>query len=173
MGLFASDWERLHKNISRQYELIALRNFEAGLPPDGADVFSIITEIVKKYVPNLNDNEAVDFVKNEYKCFKDFQVRDAITKALRQMNPEIPKSGVSEIFEAIKNRFHDPKREHEYFLFFIISKIIDLQGLSISRGSYFIEISRGKIPKPSRFLRFFQMWKRVAKYKMAKDRNKG
>ena len=173
MGLFASDWERLHKNISRQYELIALRNFEAGLSPDGADVFGIITEIVKKYVPNLNDNEAIDFVKDEYESFKNFQVRDTITQALKQMNPEIPESGISEIFEAIKNRFHDPKREHEYFLFFITSKIIDLQSLSISRGSYFVEISRGKIPKPSRFVRFFQMWKQVARYNMAKDRNKG
>jgi hypothetical protein len=173
MGLFASDWEQLHKNISRQYELIALRNFESGLSPDGADVFGIITEIVKTYVPNLNDNEAIDFVKNEYKCFKNFKALDAITRSLRQMNPDIQGSGVSEIFEAIKNRFHDPKREHEYFLFFIISKIIELQSLSISRGSYLIEISRGRIPKPSRFIRFLQMWKQTARYNMAKDRNKG
>jgi len=33
MGIFDSDWQRLHKKISRQYELIALRNFESGLSP--------------------------------------------------------------------------------------------------------------------------------------------
>lgn len=115
MGLFASDWKRLHKKISRQYELIALRNLETGLSPEGADVLGIITEIVKEHVPNLSDTEAKDFVRNEYKCFKDFSVRDSIARALRQMNPDIPEFGVSEICEAVKSRFHDPERVHEYF----------------------------------------------------------
>ena len=133
MGPFDSDWQRLHKKISRQYELIALRNFEAGLSPEGADVLGIITEIVREHVPNLSEIE--DVVRNEQKSFKDFAVRDSIARALRQMNPAIPEDGVSEIFEAVKSKFHDSEREHEYFLFFIISKIIELRNLSISRGS--------------------------------------
>lgn len=173
MGLFASDWQRLHKKISRQYELIALRNLETGLSPEGADILGIITEIVREYVPNLSETKAKDVVRNEYKCFKDFSVRDSIALALRQMNPDIPEVGISEIFEAVKSRFHDPEREHEYFLFFIISKIIELRNLSISRGSYLIEISRGRIPKTLRFVRFFQMWRQIARYNMAKDRIKG
>jgi hypothetical protein len=173
MGLFDSDWQGLHKKISRQYELIALRNHESGLSPGSADVFGIITEIVREHVPNLSDTEVEDFVRNEYKWFKDFSVRDNIARDLRQMNPDIPEVGVSEIFKAVKSRFHDSEREHEYFLFFIISKIIELRNLSISRGSYLIEISRGRIPKPSRFVRFFQMWRQIARYNMAKDRIKG
>jgi len=173
MGFFVSDWQRLHKKISRQYELIALRNLEAGLSPEGADALGIITEIVREHVPNLSDTELADFVRNEYKWFQDFSVRDNIARALKQVNPDIPEIGVSEIFEAVKSRFHDSEREHEYFLFFIISKIIELQNLSISRGFYLIEISRGRIPKPSRFIRFFQMWRQIARYNMAKDRIKG
>jgi hypothetical protein len=80
MGIFDSDWQRLHKKISRQYELIALRSFESGLSPEGADVFGIITEIVRDYVPNLSHIEAEDFVRNEYKSFKDFSVRDEIAQ---------------------------------------------------------------------------------------------
>ncbi|MBW2006158.1 MAG: hypothetical protein JRI72_16455 [Deltaproteobacteria bacterium] len=173
MGLFASDWQRLHKKISRQYELIALRNLESGLSPEDADVLGIITEIVREHVPNLSDTEVENVVRNEYKWFKDFSVRDNISRALRQMNPDIPEVGVSEIFEAVKSRFHNSEREHEYFLFFIISKIIELRNLSISRGSYLIEISRGRIPKSSRFVRFFQMWRQIARYNMAKNRIKG
>ena len=119
MGLFDSDWQRLHKKISRQYELIALRNFEAGLSPEGADVLGIITEIVREHVPNLSEIEVEDVVRNEQKSFKDFAVRDSIARALRQMNPDIPEDGVSEIFEAVKRRFHDSEREHVHFLFFV------------------------------------------------------
>ena len=173
MRLFASDWQRLHKKISRQYELIALRNLESGLSPEDADVLGIITEIVREHVPNLSDTQVIDVVRNEYKWFKDFSVRDNIAFALGQINPDIPEVGVAEIFEAVKSRFHDSEREHEYFLFFIISKIIELRNLSISRGSYLIKISRGRIPKPSRFFHFFQMWRQIARYNMAKDRIKG
>jgi hypothetical protein len=173
MGIFDSDWQRLHKKISRQYELKALRRFESGLSPEGADVFGIITEIVGEYVPNLSHTEAEDFVRNEYKSFKNFSVLDKIAQALKRMNPDIPEAGVSEIFEAVRKRFNDPEREHEYFLFFVISRIIELRNLSISRGTYLIEISRGRIPRPSRFVRFFQMWRQIARYKMAKDRMKG
>jgi hypothetical protein len=173
MGILDSDWQRLHKKISRQYELIALRNVESGLSPQGADVFGIITEIVRQYVPNLRHAEAENFVRNEYKSFKDFSIRDEIAHTLKRMNPNIPEAGVSEIFEAIRKRFNDPDREHEYFLFFVISRIIELQNLSISRGLYLLEISRGRIPRPSRLVRFFQMWRHIARYKMAKDRMKG
>jgi hypothetical protein len=133
----------------------------------------IITEIVREHVPNLNHIEAEDFVRNEYKSFKDFSVRDEIAQALKRMNPNIPEVGVSEIFEAVRKRFNNPEREHEYFLFFVISRIIELQSLSISRGTYLLEISRGRIPRPSRFVSFFQMRRQVARYKMAKDRMKG
>jgi hypothetical protein len=54
MEIFDSDWERLHKKICHQYELIALRDLESGLSPDVADVFGIITEIVRNYIPNLS-----------------------------------------------------------------------------------------------------------------------
>ena len=173
MGIFNSDWQRLHKNISRQYELIALRDFESGITPEGADVFGIISEIVRENASNLSHTEAEDFVKNEYKFFKTFDVRESIGNALRQINPEIPETGISEIYEAVRRRFHDPEREHEYFLFFVISRLIELKNFSISRGSYLIEISRGRIPKPSRLVRFFQMWRQIARYKMAKNQMKG
>lgn len=173
MGLLGLDWQRLHKKLSRQYELIAMRNLKSGLSPDGADVFGIITEIAREHVPNLSYTESEDFVKNEYQLFKDFSVRDSIAYALKKVNPEIPEAGVSEIFEATKNRFHNPEREHEYFLYFIISRIIELRNLSISRGSYLIEMARGRIPEPSRFVRFFQLWRHIARYKMAKDKISG
>lgn len=173
VGIFESDWQRLHKNISRQYELIALRDFESGISPEGADLFGIITEIVRENALYLSHTEAEDFIKNEYRSFKNFDVRESIGKALTQMNPDIPETGILEIFEAVRRRFHDPEREHEYFLFFVISKIIELKNFSISRGSYLIEISRGRIPKPSRLVRFFQMWRQIARYQTAKDRSEG
>ena len=173
MGLFDSDWQRLHKSLSRQYELIALRNLESGLSPESGDVFGIITEIVREHLPSLSDAKAEEFVTNEYKSFKDFSVRDDIAYALRQMNSDIPEAEVSEIFERVQSRFHNPERKHEYFLFFIISRIIESRNLSISRGAYLIEISTGRTPKPSRFVRFFQLWRWIARYNMAKDRIKG
>lgn len=108
MGIFNSDWQRIHKKICRKYELIALRNFESGLSPGGADVLCIITEIVREYFPNLSHNEVQDFVRNEYKSFKDFTVCDKIAQALKRMNPDIPEAGVSEIFEAVRKRFNNP-----------------------------------------------------------------
>jgi len=168
MGLLDLDWQRLHKKLSRQYELKAMRNLKSGLSPEGADVFGIITEIARENVPNLSHAESEDFVKNEYKSFKAFSVRDSISYALRKMNPEIPETGISEIFNAAKNQFHNLEREHEYFLYFIISRIIEMRNLSISRGYYLIEIARGRIPGPSRFVRFFQLWRHIARYKMAR-----
>lgn len=173
MGIFDSDWQRLHKKVSRRYELIALRNLETGVSTESADVFGIITEIVRESFPHLSPSEAERFVKEEYSSFKHFDVYEAIRDALRKINPVIPESGVSEIFDAVRLRFNNPEREHEYFLFFIISKFIEFKKLSISRGAYLIEISRGCIPRPSRFVRFFQMWRQIARYKMAKDQRRG
>ena len=67
MGLFDSDWQRLHKEISRQYELTAIRKLEEGVSPEGADVFGIMPEIVRKHLSTLNDVEVEAFVTNEYK----------------------------------------------------------------------------------------------------------
>lgn len=173
MGIFDSDWQRLHKKLSRDYELIALRNYEFGKSSAAADVFGIITEIVNNNVPNMSSREAADFVQKEFESFQNFNARESIADALRQMNPTIPEVGISEIFEAVRRRFRDPEREHEYFLFFVISRLIELKNLSISRGAYLIEISRGRIPRPSRLVRFFQMWRQIARYQMAKDRRKG
>ena len=173
MGIFDSDWQRIHKKLSREYELMALRNYESGVSPEGADVLGIITEIVSNNVPNLSNDEAEDFVKREYESFQLFDVLEDIADSLRQMNPDIPETGISEIFDTVRRRFNDPEREHEYFLFFIISKIVELQNLSITRGGYLIEISRGKIPRPSRLVRFFQMWRQIARYQMGKDQRKG
>jgi hypothetical protein len=117
MGLFDSDWQRLHQKISRQYEQIALRNFESGLSPNRADVIGIITEIIRDNLPSLSQIELENLIIDKHNSFKDFAVRDTITHALKQMNPDIPEDGVSEIFEAVRSRFHDPEREHEYFLF--------------------------------------------------------
>lgn len=173
MGLFDSDWQRLHKKLSREYELIALRNLETGMSPGVADVLGIITEIVSNYASNLSNTEAENFVKKEYESFQFFDVRNTIADALRQMNPNIPETGISKIFESVRSRFHDSEREHVYFLFFVISKLIELRNLSISRGAYLIEIARGRVPTPSRLMRFFQMWRQIARYKMAKDLKKG
>jgi hypothetical protein len=173
MGIFESDWQKLHKKLSREYELIALRNYESGISSGTADVFGIITEIVSKIVPTLSNVEAAEFVKKEYQSFQNFDVRESIGDALRQMNPDVPEAGVSEIFDAVRCRFCDPQREHEYFLFFVISKLVELQNLSITRGAYLIEISRGRIPRPSRFVRFFQMWRQIAHYQSARDRREG
>ncbi len=32
-----------------------------------------------------------------------------------------------------------------------------------------IEIARGKIPTPSRLIRFFQLWRQIARYSIAKN----
>jgi len=173
MGFFDSDWQRLHKKASREYDLMTIRNFELGLSPEGADVFSIITEIVSKNVPNMTPAEAQGFVRREYSSFKSFDIRGSISYALKQMNPDIPENGISEIFDAVRHWFHDQDREHEYFLFFVISKIIEMRNFSILRGAYLIEISRGRIPRPSLLVCLFQMWCFVARYKMAKARMKG
>jgi hypothetical protein len=66
---------------------------------------------------------------------------------------------------------HLPKRFD--ILFFVISKIIEMRNFSILRGAYLIEISRGRIPRPSLLVCLFQMWGFVARYKMAKARMKG
>lgn len=173
MGIFDSEWQRLHKKISRQYELIAMRNFETGGYSKNANMLEIIAKIVKENIPNLSHAEATDFVKNEYQSFKDFDVCETISNALRHMKPDISEAEVSEIFEAVRRRFHDSEREYGFFLFFVISKIIELRNMSISRGSYLIEISRGRIPGPSRLVRFFQLWRQIARYKIVKDRMKG
>lgn len=173
VGIFDSDWQRLHKKVSPRYELIALRNLETGMSTESTDVFGIINEIVRESLPHLSPSEAEQFVKDEYGSFKHFDVCEAIRDALRKMNPAIPESGVSEIFHAVRLRFKNPEKDHEYLLFFIISKFIELEKLSISRGAYLIEISRGRIPRPSRFVRLFQMWRQIARYKMAKHQGRG
>lgn len=172
MGLFDSDWQRLHKKISRDYELIAIRYFEDGQSLERADVLRIIAEIVRKQLPNLSDIEAEVLVKNEYQNYRNLSVKNDIANALKNVNPEIPESGVTEIYETVKKRFQDSERWHEYFLFFIISKMIELNKLSISRGYYLLEISTGKIPRPSRIVRFFQLWGNVARYNRAKEKLK-
>lgn len=173
MSIFDSDWQRLHKKLSREYELISLRDYEAGKSSATADVIGILTEIVRNNVPSLSSPEAADFVQKEYESFRNFDVGESIEDALTHMNPDVPNVGISEIFEAVRNRFRDSEREHEYFLFFVISKLIELKNLSISRGAYLIEISRGRIPRPSRIVRFFQMWRQTARYIAAKDRREG
>jgi hypothetical protein len=173
MGTFDSDWQRLHKKASREYDLITFRNFELGLPPEGADVFSIITKIVSKHLPNMTAAETQDFVCREYSSFKRFDVRDSISHALKQMNPDISENGISKIFDAVRHWFHDQDRGCEGFLFFVISRIIEIRNFSILRGAYLIEISRGRIPRPSLLVCLFQMWCFVARYRMAKARMKG
>lgn len=65
MGILDSDWQRLHKKINRQYELIALKNFESGVSREGADVLGVIARIVRENIPTMNRDEAENFVKNE------------------------------------------------------------------------------------------------------------
>lgn len=172
MGLFDSDWQRLHKKISHQYELMALEFFESGSAPGRNDAFGIFTQIVREQLPDLGPVEAEAFVRNEYKAFEDFSVRDAIAQALKDITPGISEAGISEIFLSVRKRFHNSKSAHEYFLFFIISKIIESLNLSISRGAYLIEISRGHIPKPSVLVRFFQALSLASRYFFAKDTKK-
>jgi hypothetical protein len=169
MGLFDSDWQRLHKKISRQYELMALKYFESGSAPERDEAVGILTHIVREQLPGLSSDRALDFVRVEYKSFEDFAVRDTISQALKDITPGISEAGISEIFLSIRKRFHNSKSAHEYFLFFIISKLIELHNLSTSRGAYLIEISRGRIPKPSRLVRFFQMSRLISRYFFAKD----
>jgi len=159
MGIFDSDWQRLHKKISHRYEQLAMRNADDGLSPDIADTFGIITEIVRENTPNLSQAEAMEFVKIEYNSFKEFDVCDIIRDALRQRNPEFQETDVLKFLDIARRRFHGPELEHGFFLFFVISKIIELKKLSISRGSYLIEIVRGRIPRPSPLIRFFQLWR--------------
>jgi hypothetical protein len=156
MGIFDSDWQRLHKKFSRDYELIALRNYERAPSSEAANVFCIIAELISQNLPNLSPQEAAGFVDKEYRSFQNFDVSESIAHALKQMNPNVPETGVLEIFDAVRRHFLDPEREHEYFLFFVISKLIELQNLSITRGAYLIEISRGHIPRPSRIYAFFR-----------------
>jgi hypothetical protein len=171
MGIFDSDWQRLHKKISRQYELIYLKNLKSGMNPEDADVSGIIAEIVGNNA-HMNINEARNFVKKQYESYRLFDVRESIAEFLRRMNPEIPETGISEIYEAARCSFCTVNKEHEYFLFFIISKVIEIKHLSISRGAYIIEIARGRIPKPCRLVRFFQLLRSITRYQIEKDRKK-
>jgi len=148
--------------------MIAMRNHEAGLSHEFADVPSIIAEIIRDHVPNLSAIEIENIITNEQESFRAFDVRDSIASALRGMHPDIQEEEVSRIFEAVRKRFSDPELEHAYFLFFVISRIIELRNLSISRGAYLLEIARGQIPRPSKLVRFFQMWRHLVRYKMAK-----
>jgi hypothetical protein len=172
MGLFDSDWQRLHKKLSHQYELMALEYFESGSVPERDDAFGIFTQIVQEQLPDLSPVEADAFVRNEYKAFEDFSVRDTISRALKDITPGISEAGISDIFEAVRKRFHNSKSAHEYFLFFIISKIVESKNLSISRGAYLIEISRGHIPKPSRIVRLIQAISLASRYFFVKDKKK-
>jgi hypothetical protein len=172
MGFFDSDWQRLHKKLSHQYELMALEFFESGSAPEHDDAFGIFTQIVREQLPDLAPVEADAFVRNEYKAFEDFSVRDTISQALKDITPGISEAGISDIFEAVRKRFHNSKSAHEYFLFFIISKIIESRNLSISRGAYLIEISRGRIPKPSSLVRLFQATSLASRYFFTKDKKK-
>jgi hypothetical protein len=92
-----------------------------------------------------------------------------ISAELHNRNPNIPEEGVRSIFNTVRSSFHRAGVEHEYFLFFVISQIIEAKKLSISRGAYLIEIAQGKIPQHSRLVQFFRRWRQIARYKMAKD----
>lgn len=72
----------------------------------------------------------------------------------------------------MRSSFHRVGAEHEYFLFFVISKIIEVRKMSISRGDYLIEIARGNVPQHSRLVQFLRRWRQIARYNMAKDSQK-
>jgi hypothetical protein len=66
----------------------------------------------------------------------------------------------------MKRRFLNKETEHEYFMYFVISKIIEMKDLSITRASYLIEIARGNKPTISGL---FRRANQIAKYQIAKD----
>ena len=105
MSIFDSDWKKLHKKVTRKYELIALRNFEKDPSVESADVMGIIAEIINERIPQLSSEKAMEFVNNEYELFKHFDVLETLESELRKRNPEIPDEGIQQIFKSVRSNF--------------------------------------------------------------------
>ncbi len=171
MGMFDADWVRTHKRMCNRYEYLAVRNFERDAAQRQADVQGIIAEIIQDELPELSQEEGRQFVQREYIQFKEFDFRDHLATVLRGRNPDLNADTTEEIYSRLRHAFHRRECEHEYFLFFVISKVIELRQMSISRIDYMLEIARGHIPRDSRIVMFFKRWRLFAHYSMAKEKH--
>ena len=173
MSIFEPAWVKLHKSMCDLYENIAIENFQNDPSSGPADVLGIISKIVQMQNPQFDEAQARQLVNQEYDNFKRFNVYEIVAEELKARNPNVPEESIRSIFNEIRNSFQKTEREHEYFLFFVISKIIEMKELPISRGAYLLEIARSKIPRHNRLVQFFRRWRQIAQYKMTKDARQG
>lgn len=167
MKNFQPLWKACHKKVVRMYEDLALESVENSPNSSEVDMIKIISQIFRSYQPHVSEDDALYWVEREYSNFTSFNIVQAITLGLRKRNPLIPEEGIKEIYEVVKKKFLNREQEHTSFLFFIISKFIEIEQSEAERGEYLIEIARGNIPKTSGF---FRRWNQIARYKMAKEK---
>ena len=159
-------WEACHKKVVRMYEDLAMAYISKNPNTPQVDMIQVISEIFHAYQPQLNKNDAIEWVKREYLNFKSFNVYRAISLGLKKINPQIPENGINELFESVKKKFLTAEYQHQYFLYFIVSKFIEIEQGEPARGQYLIQITRGNFPKTSGF---FRRVNQLALYNMAKD----
>lgn len=174
MGLFDSDWEKLHKRFIWNYELLCLDWKRQAQTNGPVDVLRVASWAMIREFPEMNDSVAGVLVQAEYLKFKAFDVRSSIAEVCHKRNPQIHESDIDELLEGTKKRFlgrssNDGRLlDWNFFLYFLISRIVEMKRLSISRGAYLIEIASGNIPQPSRLFRFFQVWHLSAQHAIIK-----
>jgi len=163
MGLFDPAWKKLHVKVCRLYEDIAINSYNG----EEIDFLEVTTRALSQgnFLPS--HYYVKGFVQDEYKNFKQFNIYQCISDECRKRNPNIQENAIEELFTTLKSRFSNPENELEYFMYFLISKIIEINGLSISRAGYLFEIARGNRPKINGF---FRRVNQIAKYNMAKEK---
>jgi len=165
----SQDWAKLHKSMCNQYEDLALADLKKS-PSTPVDPISIIAKVVERHLPDLGSAAAAEFVGQAYQEFKRFDLLDVFKTELRSLNPKATDQTITAIFEKVRGRLLDtPDGEHESFLYFVISKIIHIQRLSISRAWYLTEIARDRMPQNSKIVQFFRRWRQFAIYAVTKD----
>ena len=165
MGLFKKSWRKLHKKAVQAYEDIAVPLWINGGTDMPVDFKWVIQRVVKRLNPDMPTQEAAQFVEKNHALFKTFDVYDEIASECRARNPQMPDEGIKEIHEELKRIYIEKMEEHDAFLTFVISRFIEPSTYDISRGAYFIEVARGKAPKPS----LLQRTKHIGRYMRAKE----
>jgi hypothetical protein len=148
------------------YEDLAMDHISQDPKTPKVDMIQIISEILHAYQPQFDKNTAIEWVNSEYLNFKSFDVYHPISCGLKKINPQIPENGINDIFQLIKKKFLSSEYEHQYFLYFIISKFIEIEQGKAERGQYLIQITRGNIPQTTGF---FRRVNQMALYHTAKD----
>lgn len=166
MGLFDPMWKRIHKKVVKMYEEIAMAEICKNPNNPSVDMFKIISKIFLSYQPHLKEEQALYWVIKEYENFKNFDTYNVLSKSIKKRNPNVPEEVIMEMFNLVKKKFIQNEYEHASFLFFIISKFIEIEKSEVERGEYLLEIASGNIPKTDGL---FRRTKQIALYKLAKD----